>query len=146
LAGLRAATGGWAAWCSMADVVNVAEQLAHRGIASDRLADFDAAQQALQALHARVNASQRWALYAAELSALDMAVVLHAIQLMHCSQGELRDAIAAVQRISAAALAGNASPRHTVCLGALGLDADAKPLARPYTAVPAVNPRRTANT
>jgi len=146
LASLRTATGGWAAWCAMADVVNVAQQLALRNIASDKLTEFAAAQAALQALHARVNATQRWALYAAELAALDLAVLLHAIQLQHCTQGELRDAIQAVQRICSQALQGNAGPRHTVSVGAIALPPGTTPAQRPYALVPAITPRNTSPT
>lgn len=119
LTALRQAAGGWQAWCAMADAVNVAEQLAVLGIASDRQADFNAAQKALQALHARVNEKGTWALYASELAALDMACTLHIVQLQYCSQGEMHTAISAVQRRTREALRGNASHRTTVCVGAL---------------------------
>ena len=44
---LRAGHGDWNAWCAIADCMNVAERLAEAGIASDRTAEFDAAQEAL---------------------------------------------------------------------------------------------------
>lgn len=120
LAHLRTCQQPWAAWCSLADAMNVAEQLAHRGIASDRLPEFHAAQQALHDVYHRQQQRNTWALRAAELQALDAAVQLHGIQLRFCSQGELADSIQAVQRNVAQALAGNAPKDARVCVGQLG--------------------------
>lgn len=120
LDGLRTAKGGWAAWCGLADAMNVAEQLALRGIASNLLGEIEAAQAALQALHARHTESGSWTLRAAELKALDDGVFVHRVQLEHCTQGELHDAIQAVQRRVAQALAGNAPRDARMCVGELG--------------------------
>ena len=120
LDGLRTATGGWQAWCGMADAMNVAERLALAGIASDRMPEIQAAQAALQALHARHAATGSWTLRAAELKALDDGAFFHKVQLEHCTQGELHDAIQAVQRRVAQALAGNAPRDARVCVGQLG--------------------------
>jgi hypothetical protein len=120
LQGLRTGTGGWTAWSSLADAMNVAEQLCSLGIASDRTAAIDAAQAALAEVHARHAARQSWTLRATELQALEEAVLIHGIQLRFASQGEVSDAIKTVQRRVAAALAGNASPKARVCVGVLG--------------------------
>jgi len=117
----RAGTGGSTAWCTLADGMNVAEQLAGRcGICSDRMPEIMAAQEALHTWHARHAQRGTWTLRADELRALDAGVLFHGIQLRYCTQGELRDAILAVQRHVQQALAGNASPRALVCIGALG--------------------------
>ena len=120
LDGLRMATGGWQAWCGMADAMNVAERLALAGIASDRMPEIQAAQAALQTLHARHATTGSWTLRAEELRALDEGAFFHKVQLEHCTQGELHDAILAVQRRVAQALAGNAPRDARVCVGQLG--------------------------
>lgn len=120
LSGLRTGTGGMDAWRTLADATNVAEQLCALGIASDRLATIDTAQAALAELHARHMQRGTWTARAAELAALEEAVVIHGIQLRFASQGEVAEAIQTVQRRVAAALAGNASPRARVCVGVVG--------------------------
>lgn len=117
---LRRCVDPWAAWCSLADAMNVAEQLALRNIASDRLPELHAAQQVLHDVYHRQASRGTWAMRAQELAALDFAVALHLIQLDHCTQGELADSIQAVQRRVAQALAGNAPRDARVCLGQLG--------------------------
>jgi hypothetical protein len=120
LDGLRTATGGWPAWRGMADAMNVAERLALAGIASDRMPEIQAAQAALQTLHARHATTGSWTLRSEELRALDDGAFFHRVQLEHCTQGELHDAIQAVQRRVAQALAGNAPRDARVCVGQLG--------------------------
>ena len=66
LDGLRTGSGGWPAWCALADALNVAEQLAQRGIASDRMPEILAAQAVLSELHARQAQRGSWTLRAAE--------------------------------------------------------------------------------
>jgi len=117
---LRRCTDPWTAWCSLADAFNVAEQLALRNIASDRLPEFQAAQQAMHDVYHRQADRGTWAMRATELAALDFAVRLHVIQLDHCTQGELEDSIRAVQRRVAQALAGNAPKSARVCVGQIG--------------------------
>lgn len=117
---MRRGTGGWPAWCGMADAMNVAEALAHGGIASDRMPEIQAAQAALHAVHSRVNAGGSWTLRAAEIGALEFGVDLHRIQATLCSQGEMAAAITSVQRKASQALKGNAGKGVTVCVGALG--------------------------
>lgn len=119
LEGLRTGAGGVAAWNGMADALNVAEQLALLGIASDRMPEIEAAQSALHAVHTRHAAMGSWTLRGAELQALRVGRFFHFVQLAYCTQGELRKAIQTVQRNVAQALAGNASPRAIVCIGAL---------------------------
>lgn len=114
-----------APWCNLAYAMNVAEQLALRGIASDRLPELQAAQAALHAVHTRQADTGSWTLRGSEIAALEMGVDLHRIQLHHCTQGELRDAIQAVQRRVSQALAGNASPKALICVSPLGRSADA---------------------
>lgn len=122
LEGLRTGQGGWDAWRTMADALNVAEQLARAGIASDRLPEILEAQAALHALHQRHAERGTWTLRASELAALTFGAELHAIQLRYASQGEMADAIRAVQRRVQQALQGNAPKGAMVC-GALGVQA-----------------------
>lgn len=117
---LRRCADPWTAWCSLADALNVAEQLALRNIASDRLPEFQAAQQVMHDIYHRQASRGTWAMRAPELAALDFAVQLHVIQLGVCTQGELADSILAVQRRVAQALKGNAPKDARVCVGQLG--------------------------
>lgn len=117
---LRAGGHDSAPWCNLADAMNVAEELALRGIASDRLPEIRAAQAALHAVHQRQAAGGSWTLRGSEIAAIEFGVDLHRIQLHHCSQGELAASIEAVQRRMSQALAGNASPTALVCVGPLG--------------------------
>lgn len=118
---LRRGVGDWGAWCSLADALKVAERLAQLGIASDRQAEFDAAQAALATLHERVQATRSWTLRGEEIKALADGVELHEVQLEVCTQGELAEAITTVKRCVTQALAGNAPKAARVCVaGALG--------------------------
>lgn len=113
--------GDWGAWCSLADALNVAERLAHLSIASDRLPEFEAGQDALGAVHQRHEATNSWTLRGDEIRALDTALELHAVQLSLCTQGELAEAITTVKRCVEQALAGNAPRSARVCVaGGLG--------------------------
>jgi len=120
LSQLRRCVDPWPAWCNLADALNVAEQLALRNIASDRLPEIRQAQQVMHDLYHRQDSRGTWAMHAPELAALDFAVALHVIQLDHCTQGELADSIQAVQRRVAQALAGNAPKDARVCVGQIG--------------------------
>lgn len=117
---LRNGTGHAGHWCNMADAMNVAERLAEAGIANDHAAEFTAAQQALAAVHTRQSNGGSYTLTGPEIHALHTAAELHEVQLELCTQGELFEAIATVQRRVAQALAGNSSPTAIVCVaGAL---------------------------
>jgi hypothetical protein len=118
--GLRTGTGGWPAWCAMADGMNVAERLAQAGIASDRLPEIRTAQAALAAVYERHQQRNTWTLRGPELEALDFALLLHRVQLQHATQAEVAAAISKVQRCVQQALAGNASPDALMCVGQLG--------------------------
>lgn len=109
-------------WASMADALNVAEQLAQRGICSDDASHdrIQAGQQALAAVHQRHAAGGSWTLYAAERTALDDALWLHGVQLDHCSFTEYEGAITDVQNRVRQALAGNAPRGCMVLQGELG--------------------------
>lgn len=117
--GLLRGTGGWPAWCAMADAMNVAEQLALRQICSDRMPEIEAAQAALHALHTRHAQRNTWTLRPEEITALRVGRFFHFVQLNYATQGELRESIHAVQRKVAQALAGNASPSAKVCVGGI---------------------------
>jgi hypothetical protein len=110
------------AWCDLADGMNVAEVLAELSIGSNLLAQFQQAQAALSAVHARRQAGGSWTLRAAEITALDDGTWAAGIQLEHCSQGELQQAISTVKRRTAGALAGSVAPGTIVCVGQLGRD------------------------
>ena len=118
--GLRDGTGGWPAWCTLADGMNVAEKLAQAGIASDRVPEIREAQAALAAVHHRHQQGGSWTLRASEMAALDFGLLLHQVQLDHCSQGEMAAAISTVMRCVQQALAGNAPRDAMVCVGQLG--------------------------
>ena len=123
-AAFRAGRGTARLWASLADSMNVAEALAQRRIASDHVDTFARAQEALAAVCARHAAGGSWTLYPAEITALDDAVFVACVQLRHCSQGELADAIHAVQRRIAAALRGDGPRGAHVCNpGLLGAQA-----------------------
>lgn len=116
---LRTGTRTGAAWADMADGMNVAEQLARAGIASDRMPEILAAQAALHAVHTRHATLGSWTLRGSELQALRVGAFFHQVQLIYCTQGELRTAITTVQRNVQQALKGNASPRARICVGTL---------------------------
>lgn len=118
--GLRMGTGGWAAWASVADGLNVAEELSLLGIASDRTGEIVAAQLALKSLHERVQQRGTWTMRAEEITAIEWAIDLHDIQLQHASQGEVERAIETVKRTRLQVLKGNGPRNATVCVGALG--------------------------
>jgi hypothetical protein len=120
LANMRMGIDPDAAWCGLADAMNVAEQLASIGIASDRVPEFMAAQAALQAVHTRRATLGRLVCTGTELKALDEAVMLHGVQLQVASQGEVAAAIQAVKNRVSQALAGNAPRDALVCVGELG--------------------------
>lgn len=117
---LRTGRGTQDAWRAMADALNVAEQLAMQGIASDHAELILRAQAALAALHARRQAGGSWTLRAPELDALRDAAEIHEIQLEHATQAETGRAITAARRRVQQALVGNAPRDAIVCIGALG--------------------------
>ena len=118
--GLRTGVGAQDAWCQLADAMNVAEQLALRKIASDRLPEILAAQEALHDVHQRHAQRGTWTLRATELAALRLGRFFHFVQVDHCTQLEMRDSIDAVRRRVQQALAGNAPRNAKVCVGQLG--------------------------
>lgn len=111
----RAGQGTERLWADLADAMNVAEALADVNLASDHKGTFSTAQAALSAVCARHERSQSWTLYPAEITALDDACFVHGVQLEHCSQGEMADAIARVKRRVAGALAGSPPKGALVC-------------------------------
>ena len=111
----RAGRGSAELWCGLADAMNVAEALAEAKVASDHKGTFSAAQAALAAVCARQAAGGSWTLFPAEITALDDACFVHQVQLEHCSQGEMADAIALVKRRIAGALAGSPPQGTIVC-------------------------------
>ncbi len=118
---LRQGTGGEPAWCQLADALNVGERLALRGIASDRVPEILAAQQALAELYNRHSTARSWTLRGSEIAALSLALEICEIQLELCSLGELVAAVNAAKEQVSQAVAGNASPRARVLVaGALG--------------------------
>lgn len=115
----RAGQGNANAWADLADAMNVGEALAELSIAANLNTYFSQAQAALAAVHARHAGTGSWTLRGPEITALDDAVWAATVQLQHCSQGEMHDAITTVKRRMAAALAGSAAPGTTVCVGLL---------------------------
>lgn len=111
----RAGQGNAERWASLADAMNVAEALAEAGVASDHADTFATAQAALAAVYARQKAGGTWTLRAAEINALDDACFIHQVQIEHCSQGEMADAIQLVKRRIAGALSGSPPKGAIVC-------------------------------
>lgn len=111
----RAGRGTAALWADLADCLNVAEALAEVNLASDHKGTFVAAQAALAAVCSRHERTKSWTLYPAEITALDDACFVHLVQLDHCSQGEMAEAIARVRRRIAGALAGSPPKGAVVC-------------------------------
>jgi hypothetical protein len=104
----RLGKGSREAWADLAGRLNVAEELARAGIASDQVDTFSAALQALAAVHKRAHGcAASWTLRGPEIAALDDGLWMHRVQLQHCSQGELEHARQRVQRRMQQALAGN---------------------------------------
>lgn len=96
-------------WAALADALNVAEAMTSLNIASDHIETFERGQQALAAVHGRAHGTlQSWTLRGPELQALDYALFVHSVQLRHCSQGELQQAVNRVRRRVAQDLVGNA--------------------------------------
>lgn len=115
--GLRTGREPKQAWCALADVLNIAEQLADIGICSDAQSRglITAGQQALASLHQRHAERASWTLRVAELRALDDAVWIARVQIEHCAKGELERAVAATRNKVRQALAGNAPAGALVC-------------------------------
>lgn len=122
---LKTGTGTMAEWCNLADALNVAERLCDLGIANDHRHCVLNGQAALAALHARHAQRGTWTMRGDEVLALEGnntelgAVEVHAIQLQHCSQGELAEAITRAVTAVRQALAGNAAADAVICVGAL---------------------------
>ena len=108
-------------WLTLADALNVAEALAQAGICSDSssVRMIDQAQRALGAAHQRHAERGTWAMRGPELQALGDGVLIHRIQLDHCSVREYVDAVESTKRHMQAARAGNAPAGAVVCVGAL---------------------------
>lgn len=118
----RTGRGTAAAWCTLADALNVGEVLTELQIGTNLRGHFAMAQGALAAVHARKTAGGTWTLRGLEIAMLDDAVWAAKVQLDHCSQGELTDAVNTVKRRARGALTGGLSADTTVCVGLLGRD------------------------
>ena len=118
----RTGHGTAAAWCTLADALNVGEVLTELSIGSNLRGHFAQAQAALAAVHARKTGGGTWTLRGLEIAMLDDAVWAAKVQLDHCSQGELTDAVNTVKRRARGALTGGLSADTTVCVGLLGRD------------------------
>lgn len=116
----RTGQGTAAHWANLADGMNVGEVLCELQIGSNLAPQFQAAQQALAAVHRRHAERNSWTLRADELASLTDAVWCAGVQMQHCSQGEMQDAINTVKRRTAAALAGSVAAGTTICVGLLG--------------------------
>jgi hypothetical protein len=108
-------------WLTLADAMNIAEQLARVGICSDdgSRSRIDAAQRALAAAQHRRQAQGTWALRGPELADLDEGLFVHRIQLECCSLGEFERAHRAVAVRISQARAGNAPAGAVIVEGAI---------------------------
>lgn len=111
----RAGQGTALLWADMADALNVAEELARRGIANDHAELFERAQAALAAVSERHDRTRSWTLYPAEITTLDDALYVHQVQLEHCSQREFAESVRQVQRRIEGALRGHPPAGAKVC-------------------------------
>lgn len=111
--------GSSAAWCDMADCMNVAEALAELRVLTAHADMFQAAQAALHGIFQRGQGSA-WTITDAEAAAVRDALWFYRAQLIYCAQGEMVEAIERVKRRKHQALQGNASPDAIVCVGGLG--------------------------
>lgn len=121
----RTGHGTAAEWCTLADALNVGEVLTELKIGSNLRGHFAMAQAALAAVHGRKTGGGTWTLKGPEIAVIDDAVWAAKVQLDHCSQGELADAILTVKRRARGALSGGLSADTTVCVGLLGRDVGA---------------------
>ena len=115
-------------WRSMADAMNVAEQLARLGICCDASSvdRITEAQSVLTAVADRHAATGSWTLRSAERAALDDGLWMHGVQLEHCCYREYEHAVARSLRIITQALAGNVAPGVRVVVPAAGVQQTAK--------------------
>lgn len=106
-------------WCVLADAMNVAETLARAGICSDAGSQryIWRAQAALSAAYGRHQERNTWAMRGPELVALGDGVLIHRIQLEHCSVREYCNAVEATKERMRQALAGNAPAGARVLVG-----------------------------
>lgn len=110
-------------WRNLADCANIGEDLMRFGLANDHAGTFTVAQVALKAVADRRNGGGSWTLRAQELEALRLLVLVHEVQLLHCTQGEFRDAVKrVVRRISAARSGGDVSLTEIRVHGKLGVE------------------------
>lgn len=115
----RLGRGSMFHWENLADAINTGEALADLRIGTNLAPHMERAQAAMSDVHVRHAATGSWTLRGPELAALDDAVWAASVQIQHCSQGELQNAIERVKRRMSAALAGNAAPGTVVCVGLL---------------------------
>lgn len=116
----RAGHGNNFHWRKLVDANNVAMELAkHHRIANDHKDTFAAAEAALAAVAERHAHGGSWTLRGTEIAALDLAVQVHRIQLMHVTHGELGEAVTSLKARIQAALRGDHAP------GVLVIDPDA---------------------
>ena len=94
-------------WRSLADAVNISNELMSSGLANDHAATFERASDALRAVAERHAERGSWTLNAAELDALDLLVNVNAVQIMNCSLAEFCSAVERVQRRVRGARNGN---------------------------------------
>lgn len=114
-AAFRSGHGSVDAWAQLSDTFNIAAELALRQIASNHKGTFAAAGQALAAVFTRCEQGGSWTLRGEEIAAIDLAVDVFAIQLDHCSRGELGESVTRVINRVQQARAGNAGPGVRVC-------------------------------
>lgn len=105
---LRRGAGARDAWQTVADALNIAEELAALGIVSNLADEIDVAQHGMAELMRRAQATGCWTMRAQELRTVDYALELYRLQLKLCSKGEHIQAEERARRRVAAALAGSA--------------------------------------
>jgi hypothetical protein len=101
---------------TLATALNIGEQLAALGIASDResIQAMASALDQIAELHERLDAGQGCTMRSEQIKAIEEGLVRHYIQLRHCSRREYDTALETANRVCYQARIGNHSPRARV--------------------------------
>lgn len=105
----------------LVDAMKISAELARRQIASDHKRTFAEALEVLADVIKRQASTGSWTLRGSEIGSLELAVLVHHVQLQACSRGELSMSVSRVIEQVQQALAGNAAPDTQIyTVGLLG--------------------------
>lgn len=106
----RLGHGNEARCAQLVDAMKISAELACRQIASDHKRTFAEALEVLADVINRHARTGSWTLKGTEIGSLELAVLVHHIQLQKCSRGELSTSVSRVIEQVRQALAGNVAP------------------------------------